>query len=538
MILVTILTSSNIIKLERLVNCLNQQTCKDFDFNIVVNTLDKNYEQAVLEKYGDIVTATKSNGSPGRGKNSVVKLWRFKYPGYDYYSLIDGDDLVYPTFVEALYQHINQYPNTDALGMVCMDVIQPNYKLECWTGNNIDLRSQNEIADFYFQESNIFAHDRLILFSIRILDRVLFDPYLEVYEDYLLSLKLLQLYRMGEIEYWQTTSTDMYIYDKSGSSLTSNLDFKDWAHYVVLLRMKAVRTCHYQWSSNKNVLYNIPNPILSYEERLAFGNKNMNSLIAVYSFGTDETKCELLKKSAEHFGYNLTIEGIGQNYLGHGLKIKNFKKFCEAQDPDTVVMFVDAYDVIFVQPPEVLYNKWQKLFDNTVVFNAETNCHPDVELADEYPTPENSRFKFLNSGVYMGRAKDVLKLLPEELQDTYDDQRYFVDKFLYNNPEKSISLDYNTELFMPICYAVTSVRYDLNGLYNSEINTYPCLLHANFTEYSSEYLETFFNLITMINIPTGLPSQLQGELELLKMNNYLKIFKNGEASRYLPDEKK
>ena len=537
MIFVTILTSSNLSKLKRLVDCLKIQTNNNFDFNIVVNTQDNKYADIVKSEYGEKVDITESDGSPGKGKNSVVRLWRNKYREYNYYSLIDGDDLVYPTYIEALYQHVEKHPNTDALGMVCMDVIQRTGEVQCWTGNNIDLRSQKEIADFYFEEYGITAQDRLILFSKRILDRVLFDPSLSVYEDYLLSLKLLQLYRLGEIEYWLTTSTDIYIYDKTGNSLTSDLDIQDWVHYTILLKMKAIRSCHYEWSSTKDMLYEIPDQLMSYEERLEYTKSKQKYLIAVYSFGTDPQKCELLQKSADKFGYNLTIEGYGLKYTGHGLKIKNFKEFCKKQSPETVVMFVDAYDVIFVQPPEVLYKKWKELTKmQGVIFNAETNCHPDVELEGDYPRHEKSRFIFLNSGVYMGTAENMLKILPEDIQDTYDDQRFYVDKFLNKDP--NILLDYETELFMPLCYAVTSVRYDDKGLYNKELNTYPCLLHANFTEHSAEYLETFFNLISMKNIPTGIPSQEQNEFELLKLNNYLKIFKNGEVSKYLPSEPK
>lgn len=534
MIFVTILTSSNLLKLERLVSCLEKQTNRDFDFNIVVNTLDEEFKKEVISKYGDKVDITTSNGLPGLGKNSVVRLWRSKYTGYKFYSMIDGDDLVYPTYIQALYQHIHKYPNTDVIGMVTVDVIHPDYTPECWTGNSIDLRKTEDIAELYFKDYGILSHDRLILFSSNVLDRVIFDTELKAYEDYLASLKLLQLYRTGEIEYWLTTSTDMYIYDKSGEGITSSLDTSEWTNNTILLRMKSIKNCHYSWSSTKGMLYEIPEALMSYDERRSFAETHIASRLKVYSFGTDPNKCSLMLESARKFGYNVTIEGYGQQYKGHGLKIQNMRKFCEQQDPNDVILFVDAYDVIFTQPEEVLFNKWEKLTGGVgVIFNAEINCWPDAELASEYPSHPTSRFKFLNSGIYMGRAKYILDMIPDNVSDTYDDQRYYADKFLFDVDSK-IKLDYTTELFMPLCYAVTSVRYDDKGLVNSELGSHPCLLHANFTEYSSEYLETFYKLITMTNIPTGVPSQEQGPLELLKLNNYLKLFK-GEANKFLPN---
>lgn len=539
MIFVSILTSGNMDKLDRLVNCLEAQTNKNFNFNIVVNTLDKKYEEHIVDKYGSLVDITKSTGKPSVGKQSVVKLWRSKYSDYSHYSMLDGDDVVYPSYIEALYQHLEEHPNTDVLGMVCVDVIHPDGKIQCWTGNNIDLRPDYEIADFYTREHDIFSHDRLILFSKQVLDRVIYDPLLTVYEDYLTSLKLLQLFRVGEIEYWLTTSNDMYVYDKTGSSITSALDYEEWVHHTILLRTRSISCIHYSWSTTKGVNYKIPTPILSYEERMQYVDSINPSKIKVYSFGTDPHKCELLKQSAQRFNYNLTIEGYGQNYPGHGLKIQNFKKFCESQHPETVVMFVDAYDVLFVQPSEVLYEKWLEITKGEgVIFNAEKNCHPDVELAGEYPVPPKSKFMFLNSGVYMGRAKDMLKLLPSSIGDTYDDQRFYVDIFLNNNKDNIIKLDYSTELFMPLCYAVTSVKYDDKGLYNQELGTYPCLLHANFTEYCEEYLNTFFSLIKMENIPTGSPAQEKDELSLLKLHNQIKSFKNGQSEKYMPNDRK
>ena len=102
MILVTVLTSSDFPKLKRLINSLDNQTNTDFTYNIVVNTLDKDYETTVKEHYGDRVFITQSNGTPAVGKNSVINLWTTKLKGYSFYSLVDGDDVVYPTFIEAL----------------------------------------------------------------------------------------------------------------------------------------------------------------------------------------------------------------------------------------------------------------------------------------------------------------------------------------------------------------------------------------------------------------------------------------------------
>lgn len=85
---VGILTNRDIDKLKR---CLD--SCGSHEKIVVCNTLDKAYEVEARElatSYRVPFFSTESNGTPGKGKNSLLDI--FYDTGYDYLIPIDGDD--------------------------------------------------------------------------------------------------------------------------------------------------------------------------------------------------------------------------------------------------------------------------------------------------------------------------------------------------------------------------------------------------------------------------------------------------------------
>lgn len=78
---------------------------------VIINTTSKQDERDLVQFCNDFdisYTVTKSNGTPGKGKNSVLEI--FSKSSYDYCVQIDGDDLLTPHGVE-LYQQIAESEN-------------------------------------------------------------------------------------------------------------------------------------------------------------------------------------------------------------------------------------------------------------------------------------------------------------------------------------------------------------------------------------------------------------------------------------------
>ena len=71
------------------------------------------------------------------------------------------------------------------------------------------------------------------------------------------------------------------------------------------------------------------------------------SLIIFTVCTKDNHHLRRLQASADYFGIDLTILGMGEPYLGNGKKrilVLDFLKQC---DPNAIFMYVDAFDVIF-----------------------------------------------------------------------------------------------------------------------------------------------------------------------------------------------
>ena len=117
-ILLMLLTNHKLDKLTRLVKAVENLIPEDsieIKTVIVVNTLNDNYYDEVKNAgFSFNVVRTESNGKPGKGKNTCRDL--FLNSDADFMSQVDGDDWLYPTWAKSMAQHINHYPNMDALG--------------------------------------------------------------------------------------------------------------------------------------------------------------------------------------------------------------------------------------------------------------------------------------------------------------------------------------------------------------------------------------------------------------------------------------
>ena len=112
-LLVLILTSSKINLLKRGIKSVKKQypvKLFSYDLKVVVNTTNDRYYKEVIDTIKDEnieIIKTKSNGSPGLGHNSCLKVFQDR-PEYDYFTMLDGDDLYYPTALQQLERMLNK----------------------------------------------------------------------------------------------------------------------------------------------------------------------------------------------------------------------------------------------------------------------------------------------------------------------------------------------------------------------------------------------------------------------------------------------
>jgi hypothetical protein len=152
-----------------------------------------------------------------------------------------------------------------------------------------------------------------------------------------------------------------------------------------------------------------------------------------------------------------TIEVLGEKedrFIGwegtgnFGVKLREVADFLKRPElaPEDVVLFTDAYDVVYCGERNELLRRYQ-LFSKPIIFGAEKMCQPDPQLASQYPKTA-SKFPYLNSGMFIGRVWALRECMENyEYVDAIEDQRFWTDRFLNENKD-IIELDYENLLFL------------------------------------------------------------------------------------------
>lgn len=196
-------------------------------------------------------------------------------------------------------------------------------------------------------------------------------------------------------------------------------------------------------------------------------------------------KTERLLRSCRWHGIPLQVIGEGRPYPYHGAKIQYVLEFLARTDDDETVMFVDAYDVVFLAGADEIETKF-KSFAHPLVVSTEQNCNVDGGLLVRFPVwlryPKGTPpYRFINTGSFLGNAGYMRALLRDlEVRPTDCEQtklnRYFTTH------RDAIALDYQHQIFT--CTAgrtgLEEQDYRLEGerLRNTVTGSLPSVLHC------------------------------------------------------------
>ena len=216
-----------------------------------------------------------------------------------------------------------------------------------------------------------------------------------------------------------------------------------------------------------------------------------NKLI-VLTVGTDETDGLVrFRNYCSIYGFYLKILGLGQKWLGGemekgeggGQKINLLKeeldKYSAEELENTLILFTDCYDVIVCGSPSEVVNKFKK-FRKPIIFSAEKYCWPDKSLESTYEKINKgiaSNYKFLNSGGFIGWAKNIHSIL-SQVEDSSDDQLFYTQKFLKSN---DMLLDNYCEIFQTLngVGKDLEINFKSSRIRNRIFDTEPIFLHGN-----------------------------------------------------------
>ena len=215
--------------------------------------------------------------------------------------------------------------------------------------------------------------------------------------------------------------------------------------------------------------------------------------LKIITVATEETDgFQRFLRSASVYGLDVTVTGLGidweggdvARFSGGGHKLNILKeKLSEWKDePETVVMFTDAYDVILTTTADKILEKFLE-FECKIVFAAEPYLWPDLGLERYYPQPRLG-YKYLNSGGYIGYAKDIWDIADHKpIGNDEDDQLYFSLIYVDHREKFGIRLDHRSHIFQNLNGAFEDVelkfREDDTVLLNKLYQTYPAMVHGN-----------------------------------------------------------
>jgi hypothetical protein len=233
-VLVAILTSNDIERLKRLLYIIDNKMLVavnlHVEYNIVVNTMsDEYYDEVLALNSPHKVIRTESDGTAGKGKNSCHKI--FLDSDADFLSQIDGDDMLYPTYLQSLQEHLTRAPYIDVLGIRPIDYITSNWipdvghVFEVAPGTHgsvwgISLckpggeEGVGEHPLLWNATDSCISQDKFILQSRRAARIDMTESMLQA-EDHLQSFKYLAEHQKGNLTYYQTMSSDMYLVDRN-----------------------------------------------------------------------------------------------------------------------------------------------------------------------------------------------------------------------------------------------------------------------------------------------------------------------------------
>ena len=205
---------------------------------------------------------------------------------------------------------------------------------------------------------------------------------------------------------------------------------------------------------------------------------------------------------------------------GGGHKINLMRGHLANLPDDDTVLFCDGYDVLFVDNIDTIKERFDG-FNCDILFAAERNCWPDNSLAMQFritPTP----YKYLNSGVYMGKVKSLKEFFNEPLEDHDDDQLWMQKRFLSPN-NINIKLDYEGYIFQ----CDDDVSFVGNQISNGMCC--PCIYHGNGGEDAKARFNSLANKI----------GYKEGTIAAPRINNlhYKEVAKDILVTPFLSEQK-
>ena len=191
--------------------------------------------------------------------------------------------------------------------------------------------------------------------------------------------------------------------------------------------------------------------------------------------GIDDRFCRCLESVLQN-GISLKVLGWGQKWKGLPQKLEAALSYAKSQPKEDVMLFVDAYDVLFMGGANDILNIYLQMGSPKLLFGAECGCWPLTRSClTRYPRSP-TRYRYLNSGTWIARIESAVNLLKElmvragkgEAAYIANDQRLASDAYV--SGRMGIKIDHYAQLFqsmhatagppLPYCNPLEDLVYE------------------------------------------------------------------------------
>lgn len=216
---------------------------------------------------------------------------------------------------------------------------------------------------------------------------------------------------------------------------------------------------------------------------------------------SDMNKADILLDSLQRhqWGSSFNIFPIDETWIGGSMegpggaqKVLKLKSVLDLiEDPEAIVVFTDAYDVMVLQGSDMVVRDWLENFDwkHKVTFAAENILWPgntNKQVLEQIPGYSHAGFgeyseAYLNSGCFIGLVKNVREVVEYALEfiNKPDDDDQAAYQMVYLQSEL-IELDDERILFQCLNDAdQDSISFDGQWCSNNRTRKHPLILHGN-----------------------------------------------------------
>lgn len=190
-------------------------------------------------------------------------------------------------------------------------------------------------------------------------------------------------------------------------------------------------------------------------------------------------------ESSKKFNFDVTVLGYNTEWKGFRDKPLNlYNHLKEIDDQEKYIIFVDAFDVLFCRDSEKLLEDFKNNYnEDDIVFNGETlsnSYYVNKKWLEDYKPKEidkNNKYSYLNSGVFLGKIKNIVKMLKNLLDEGIENDQKAVME-LYNQKKFNICIDKKCILFSTFSSMNNDLIFKNNKIFNKHTKTYPYIIHG------------------------------------------------------------